>query len=201
MTMSNEHDVAEDRQPAVDRNEASDQEASAQDQAREQVQEQAQGQAQDQDVESLRAALEAAEARVHETRDLYLRALAEVENVRKRAAREIEQAHKFAVERFANDLIGVRDALELGLASNADADALRAGTESTLRLLTKAFENAGLNEVNPQGEAFNPELHEAMIAEPSSEHAPNTVIKVIQKGYVLNGRLLRPARVVVAKEP
>lgn len=183
MTMSNEHDVAADRQPAVDSPGATNEEVQAQ------------------DVEALRAALEAAEARALESRDLYLRALAEVENVRKRAARDVEQAHKFALERFANDLIGVRDALELGLASDADADALRAGTESTLKLLTKAFENAGLVEVNPQGEAFNPELHEAMIAEASSEHMPNTVMQVIQKGYQLNGRLLRPARVVVAKEP
>jgi molecular chaperone GrpE len=155
-----------------------------------------------QDVETLRAALEAAEARALESRDLYLRALAELENVRKRAARDIEQAHKFGLERVANDLIAVKDGLELGLASEgADAEALRTGTEATLKLLIKAFENAGLVEIDPRGETFNPELHEAMIAQPSSEHVPNTVIQVIQKGYQLNGRLLRPARVIVAKEP
>jgi molecular chaperone GrpE len=156
----------------------------------------------EQDVQALRAALEAAEARALESRDLYLRALAELENVRKRAARDIEQAHKYALDRFANDLMGVKDGLELGLASqSADADALRTGTESTLKLLNKAFENAGLAEIDPQGETFNPELHEAMIAQPSAEHVPNTVMQVIQKGYQLNGRLLRPARVIVAREP
>ncbi len=156
----------------------------------------------EQDVQALRAALEAAEARALESRDLYLRALAELENVRKRAARDIEQAHKFGLERVANDLIAVKDGLELGLATeNADAEALRTGTETTLKLLIKAFENAGLAEIDPQGETFNPELHEAMIAQPSAEHEPNTVMQVIQKGYQLNGRLLRPARVIVAKEP
>lgn len=155
-----------------------------------------------QDVEALRAALEAAEARALESRDLYLRALAELENVRKRATRDIEQAHKFGLERIANDLIAVRDGLELGLASeSADAQALRTGTETTLKLLIKAFDNAGLVEIDPQGETFNPEWHEAMIAQPSAEHVPNTVMQVIQKGYQLNGRLLRPARVIVAKEP
>jgi molecular chaperone GrpE len=155
----------------------------------------------EQDVQALRSALEAAERRALESRDLYLRALAELENVRKRAARDIEQAHKYALERFANDLIAVKDGLELGLTSQANAETLRSGTESTLKLLNKAFENAGLVEIIPQGETFNPELHEAMIAQPSSEHVPNTVLQVIQKGYQLNGRLLRPARVIVAKEP
>lgn len=158
--------------------------------------------AEQQDVQALRAALETAEAKAAESRDLYLRALAELENVRKRAARDIEQAHKFALERFANDLVGVKDALELGLATDAsNVEALRGGTETTLKLLNKAFENAGLVEIAPHGETFNPELHEAMVAQPSAEHVPNTVMQVIQKGYQLNGRLLRPARVIVAKEP
>jgi molecular chaperone GrpE len=153
------------------------------------------------DVGELQAALAAAEARAAESKDLYMRALAEIENVRKRAARDVEQAHKFALERFANDLVGVKDSLELGLASSANADALRQGTEATLKLLAKAFERAGVEEVMPLGEVFNPELHEAIAAQPSKEHDPNTVQQVIQKGYVLNGRLLRPARVIVAREP
>jgi molecular chaperone GrpE len=153
------------------------------------------------DVEALQASLAAAEARAAESKDLYMRALAEIENVRKRAARDVEQAHKFALERFANDLIGVKDSLELGLASGGAADALREGTEATLKLLAKAFERAGLSEVVPQGETFNPELHEAMAMQPSAEHVPDTVTQVVQKGYQLNGRLLRPARVIVAREP
>lgn len=153
------------------------------------------------DVAALQAALAAAEARALESRDLYMRALAEVDNVRKRAARDVEQAHKYALDRFANDLIGVKDSLELGLGAAATADSLKAGTEATLKQLGAAFEKAGIVEVVPQGERFNPELHEAIVSQPSAEHAANTVLQVIQKGYQLNGRLLRPARVIVAREP
>jgi molecular chaperone GrpE len=135
-----------------------------------------------------------------------MRALAEIENVRTRAARDVEQAHKYAIDRFANDLIGVKDSLELGLSnmstSNAaSADALRSGTEATLKLLAKAFEKAGLTEMEPLGEPFNPELHEAMAMQPSAEHVPDSILLVVQKGYQLNGRLLRPARVIVARAP
>jgi molecular chaperone GrpE len=153
------------------------------------------------DLGALQAALAAAETRALESRDLYMRALAELENVRKRASRDVEQAHKFGVERMAHDLIGVRDSLELGLASAASADALREGTQATLQLLTRALEKAGVTEIVPQGEQFNPELHEAMVMQPSAEHVPNSIVQVVQKGYQLNGRLLRPARVIVAKEP
>jgi len=149
----------------------------------------------------LQAALDEAEARAADSRDMYMRALAELDNVRKRATRDVEQAHKFAVDRFANDLIGVKDSLELGLAAGANVEALKSGTEATLKLLAKAFEKAGLVELEPQGEVFNPELHEAMVTQPSAEHEPNTVLQVVQKGYQLNGRLLRPARVIVAREP
>lgn len=153
------------------------------------------------DVGALQAALAAAENRALESKDLYMRALAELENVRKRASRDIEQAHKFGLERVAHDLIGVKDSLELGLGSVATADSLREGTEATLQLLTKALEKAGLTEIVPQGEQFNPELHEAMVMQPSAQHVPNSITQVVQKGYQLNGRLLRPARVIVAKEP
>jgi molecular chaperone GrpE len=153
------------------------------------------------DLGALQAALAAAESRALESRDLYMRALAELENVRKRASRDVEQAHKFGLERIANDLIGVKDSLELGLASGAAADALRAGTQATLQLLAKALEKAGVTEIVPQGEQFNPQLHEAMVMQPSAEHVPNSIVQVVQKGYQLNGRLLRPARVIVAKEP
>lgn len=153
------------------------------------------------DVAALQAAVAAAEARSLESKDLYMRALAELENVRKRAARDVEQAHKFALERFANDLIGVKDSLELGLNSAGGDEAVKSGIEVTLKQLVKAFDNAGLVEIVPQGETFNPELHEAVMTQPSPEHVPNTVLQVIQKGYQLNGRLLRPARVIVAREP
>jgi molecular chaperone GrpE len=153
------------------------------------------------EVTELRASLEAAEARALESRDLYMRALAELENVRKRASRDVEQAHKYAVDRFANDLVGVKDSLELGLLAAGDVETLKAGTDATLKLLKKAFEKAGVIELDPLGEPFNPELHEAMAMMPSAEHVPDSVTQVVQKGYQLNGRLLRPARVIVAKAP
>jgi len=154
------------------------------------------------EVGSLRAAVAAAEARANEARDQALRAMAELDNVRKRAARDIEQAHKYALEKFAGELIAVKDSLEMGLSAlNASADDLKAGSEATLKLLGKAFEKSSIVEISPEGQPFNPELHEAMAMQPSADYAPNTVIAVIQKGYQLNGRLLRPARVLIAKAP
>lgn len=152
------------------------------------------------ELDTLQAALQAAEARANEGRDQALRALAELENVRKRAARDVENAHKYALEKFAGELLGVKDSLEMGLAAqNASAEDLRSGSDATLKLLARAFEKAGVVEVSPEGQPFNPEFHEAMAMVPSADQAPNTVINVVQKGYQLNGRLLRPARVIVAK--
>jgi len=154
------------------------------------------------DASALQAALAEAENRAKEHQNQYLRSLAELDNVRKRAARDVEQAHKFGLEKFAADLIGVKDSLELGLAAaGADAKSLQQGTEATLKLFEKAFDKAGLQEVLPAGKPFNPELHEAMAAQPSSDVPANTVLQVIQKGYLLNGRLVRPARVIVSREP
>jgi molecular chaperone GrpE len=151
------------------------------------------------EMERLKSELAASEERAKTHWDQYMRALAEMDNLRKRAARDLEGTRLFAVEKFAQDLIAVKDSLELGLASadKADAASLLEGQSATLRLLAKAFEKAQIEEVNPEGQPFNPELHEAMMTQPS-QVAPNTVLSVIQKGYVLNGRLLRPARVVVS---
>lgn len=151
-------------------------------------------------------ALAEAQARAAEARDRELRAFAELENVRKRSAREVDQARKYAVERFAGELVDVKDSLEMALSAQSgqpgeSGNALLAGVEATLKLLNRAFEKAGVTEVVPVGEAFNPELHEAMVTQPTADQAPNTVLQVIQKGYVLNGRLLRPARVIVARAP
>ena len=133
----------------------------------------------------------------------YLRAAAEVENVRKRASRDVEEAHKFALARFCTELLAVRDSLEAGLASadQADVDTLLAGKEATLKLLSATMERFGVEELNPEGEPFDPEEHEAMSMQPSPGHEPGSVLTVFQKGYTLNGRLLRPARVVVTAEP
>jgi molecular chaperone GrpE len=151
------------------------------------------------EMERLKSELVAAEERAKTHWDQYMRAVAEMDNIRKRAAKDLEGTRQFAVEKFAQDLIGVKDSLELGLANAGKADiaSLVEGQSATLRLLAKAFEKAQIEEINPEGQQFNPELHEAMMAQPS-DAPPNTVLAVIQRGYTLNGRLLRPARVVVS---
>lgn len=151
------------------------------------------------EMERLKSELHASEERAKTHWDQYMRALAEMDNIRKRAAKDLEGTRQFAVEKFAQDLIGVKDSLELALANagKADVASLVEGQSATLRLLAKAFEKAQIEEVNPEGQPFNPELHEAMMTQPS-DAAPNTVLTVIQRGYTLNGRLLRPARVVVS---
>ena len=142
-----------------------------------------------------------AEDRAARHRADFLRAIAELENVRKRSAREIESARQFGVERFAADLLPVADTLALALesADSADAATLAQGQAATQRLLLKAFERAGLTTVDPAGQAFDPAVHEAMAMQPSADHPPHTVLQVIQKGWLLNGRLLRPARVIVSE--
>jgi len=154
-------------------------------------------------VESLQAALAAAEAKAAQSYDGYLRAIAEQDNIRKRGQRDLEHALKYGQDRILNDLLPVKDSLEMALQAAGDKPetaALRTGVDMTLRLLAQALEKQGVTEINPaKGEAFNHEWHEAMAAQPSNEVAPDTVLTVVQKGYALNGRLLRPARVLVAK--
>lgn len=142
----------------------------------------------------------ALKAKADEHWDKYLRAAAELENVRKRAARDMDNARKFALERFATELLAVRDSLEMGLqaADGAGGAELIEGNRATLKQLVATMERFGVAEVDPEGEPFDPALHEAMTMQPSAEVEPNTVLTVFQKGYTLNGRLLRPARVVVA---
>jgi molecular chaperone GrpE len=147
------------------------------------------------------ALLAEAEGRAAQHRADFLRAIAELENVRKRSAREVDLARQFGIERFAADLLPVADTLALALesAGSADAATLIQGQEATHRLLLKAFERAGLAVVDPAGQPFDPALHEAMVMQPSADHPPHTVLQVIQKGWLLNGRLLRPARVIVSE--
>jgi molecular chaperone GrpE len=136
-------------------------------------------------------------------RDQLLRAAAELENIRKRASRDVEQAHRYALEKIAQELLPVRDSLELAAASAATADAasLAAGQEATLKLLAKAFEKFSIVGIEPVGEPFDPQKHEAIAMQAAPAAEPDSVIAVVQKGYELNGRLLRPARVIVAKSP
>ena len=152
---------------------------------------------------TLEAELAEARARADEHWNSYLRAVAETDNVRKRAQRDVEAASRYAIDRFAAELLEVRDSLELGVAAGASADASRLleGMEATLRLLDKAFEKSGLGVIDPVGQPFNPEFHEAMATQPSRDQPPGSVLAVVQKGYTLNGRLLRPARVLVARAP
>jgi molecular chaperone GrpE len=152
------------------------------------------------EVAELRTALSQAQERLEQQKDQYLRAAAELDNVRKRAQRDIESAHRYALERFAIDLLPVRDSLELGVrnGANSDAASLVAGQQATLKLLDKAFERFSIKQVEAAGQRFDPSRHEAMLMQPSAGAAPNTVLQVVQSGYELNGRLLRPARVVVA---
>lgn len=147
--------------------------------------------------------LEAERRRADENWEKYLRAVAELENFRKRAARDQENTRKYAVERFAGELLGVADSLEMGIAAGAAADAasLLEGKQATLKQLRKVLADFGVEEIDPQGERFDPEFHEAMTMQPSAEAAPGSVLTVVQKGYRINGRLLRPARVIVAAEP
>ena len=147
-------------------------------------------------------AMAALQAKVDDNWDRYLRAAAETENVRKRASRDIEHARKYALEGFGTEMLAVKDSLELGLeaAESADADSIAEGNLATLKLLTTALERFGIAEINPMGEPFNPEQHEAINMQPSADAEPGSVLAVIQKGYSLNGRLLRPAMVVVAAE-
>jgi len=151
----------------------------------------------------LREALEAAEARAEENWNQFLRARAEMENMRRRAERDVEHARRQSLEKLAGELLAVKDSLEMGVNAanedNADVAKLREGSELTLRMFAQALEKFGIEELNPQGERFDPERHEAMAAQESAEHEPNTVIHVLQKGYRLGERLLRPAMVIVAK--
>jgi len=150
---------------------------------------------------SLAERLATAEALAEEHRNAYLRTAADLENYRRRAAREIDNARQFGVEGLAGSLLPVLDSLELGLAAadKADTKTLLEGQTATLRLLVKALESAGITEIDPLGQPFDPEQHEAMATQPSTEHAPDSVMAVLQKGYALKGRLLRPARVLVAR--
>ncbi|MBV6413659.1 MAG: Protein GrpE [Xanthomonadales bacterium] len=146
---------------------------------------------------------EALHQRIIELEAELLRERAETENQRKRWLREFEQARKFGVDRLLNDLLPVIDSLEQGLkaaeAPGTSADSLRQGTEMTLRLLLKAADGHGLGVVDPQGQAFNPELHQAMGVQPSTEVPSDHVLLVLQKGYRLHDRLVRPALVMVSQ--
>jgi len=154
-------------------------------------------------IEQLMSEKEIAEATVEEHWDRILRMQAEQENQHKRSQREIEKAHKYGIDKFVAELLPVKDSLEMGLAAaveeSAESVKIREGMELTLKMLADVFEKFGIEAVNPEGEKFDPEHHQAMSMQENSELEPNTVIAVMQKGYLLNDRLIRPAMVLVSK--
>lgn len=144
-----------------------------------------------------------AEAKAEENWELLVRAKAEQENLRRRHERDLENAHKYAFEKFASELLPVIDSLEMGVtaatAEGATLEQVKEGTELTLKMLLSSIDKFGIKSVHPEGEPFNPEYHQAMSMLESPKHDPNTVMTVMQKGYTLNDRLIRPAMVVVSK--
>lgn len=153
----------------------------------------------------LAALLEDARGKADAHWDQCLRLQAELDNLRKRAERDLANAHKFALERFAAELLPVRDSMEMGIAAfdaeGSDVNKLREGVDLTLQMLASAMAKFQIQEVNPANEPFNPEFHQAMTLQERADVAPNTVVTVVQKGYLLNDRLLRPAMVIVSKAP
>ncbi|MEL6711061.1 MAG: nucleotide exchange factor GrpE [Pseudomonadota bacterium] len=154
-------------------------------------------------AEALSAKLAQAEEKIAQQQDQLLRGQADVENLKRRHTQALEKAHKFGAEKIVSDLLGVWDSLELGLQAaqdeQADVAKLREGTALTLKMLTDAMQKQGVEQNDPQGEPFNPELHQAMSMQPRDDVEPDTVIQVVQKGYSLNGRLVRPAMVMVSQ--
>jgi len=154
-------------------------------------------------VEELQKQLKQAEKKAEENWDKAVRTLAEMENLKRRTQKDLENAHKYGLEKFAKELLSVIDSLELGIqASTSDVPevvSLREGSELTIKQFESVFAKFNIEAIDPQGQAFNPELHQAMTMQPSADVDANTVLNVFQKGYVLNGRLIRPAMVVVSQ--
>jgi molecular chaperone GrpE len=153
------------------------------------------------ELERLSQALAESEERARSHWEQYLRAVADLENVRKRAARDVEAANRYGLEKFVAELLPVRDSLELAVRNGANADArtLIAGQDATLKLLERVFDKFNIRQIDPAGETFDPKEHEAVLMQEAGDAEPNSVLQVVQPGYELGGRLLRPARVVVAR--
>jgi len=154
-------------------------------------------------IEQLAQQLTEATRRAEDNWDKFVRTQAELENLRRRSEKELQNANKYALEKFSKELLSVVDSLELGLQAAVgeapDVMRLREGMELTLKQLNSALEKFSVRAVDPLGEKFNPDLHQAMAMQPSADVEPNTVVRVFQKGYLLHDRLLRPALVVIAQ--
>ena len=151
-------------------------------------------------ADSLEAQLEQAQAKASENWDQFIRAKAEMDNLRRRSVKDLENAHKFGIEKFVTELLPVLDSMVMGLAvEDASAESLREGMELTMNMLEKMMEKLGIEEIDPLNEKFDAAKHQAMTTQPSAEVEPNTVLAVMQKGYSLNERLIRPAMVIVSR--
>ncbi len=151
-------------------------------------------------ADSLEAQLEDAQAKASENWEHYLRAKAEMDNLRRRNTKDVESAHKYGIEKLVNELLPVLDSMGMGLAiEDASAESLREGMEMTMSMLKKMMENIGIEEIDPLNEKFDAAKHQAVTMQPNADVEPNTVIAVMQKGYALNNRLIRPAMVMVSK--
>jgi molecular chaperone GrpE len=155
--------------------------------------------------DDLNTQIEALKAEVATAKDQVLRSAAEMHNIRRRAEQDVEKAHKFALDRFAGDIVNVADNLERALATIDQSDEKQKtvieGVELTLKSLIDTLAKHGVQQIDPKGEPFNPQQHEAIAMVPNPAMEPNSVMDVMQKGYLLNGRVIRPARVVVTKSP
>lgn len=151
------------------------------------------------DTEALVAQVESLEQALSEAKEQSLRAAAEAQNIRRRSEQDVEKAHKFALEKFARELLPVVDSLEKAVDALGEvSDAQREGVEMTFKLLMDSLQKFNIEQVDPRNETFDPQLHEAMTMVPNPDLPNNTVMDVLQKGFTLNGRLLRPAMVVVS---
>lgn len=154
----------------------------------------------DADVESIEDQLATALQKADDNWDQFLRTKAEMENLRRRNQKDVENAHKYGLEKFINEFIPIKESMELGIAiEDATVDSLHEGMQLTLNMFNSAFDKLAVEEINPVDEKFDPDVHQAMTMQPSGEVEPNTVLQVLQKGYRLNGRLIRPAMVIVSK--
>ncbi|WP_299022136.1 nucleotide exchange factor GrpE [uncultured Photobacterium sp.] len=196
--MSNKEKKVQDEQLQQETVEAAETES-----AEEEVVEMTEQELQAARIAELEAALLTSEAKVKEQQESVLRARADVENMRRRSEQEIDKARKFALNKFAEELLPVIDnmerAIEMADKNDEATKSMIEGVELTLKTMTDTVGKFGLKQINPEGEAFNPEFHQAMSIQESADHEPNTVMLVMQKGYELNGRVVRPAMVMVSK--
>ena len=185
----NNHDESLENEADLEQQNATDAEADVD----------ADNEAQEEGQLSLEEQLEQAQAKADENWETVLRLKADLENQRRRNEKQVEDAHKFAAKKFIEELLPVADSMEMGLAAEGDVEQIKEGVALTKKVFDTAMEKFGLEAVDPLGEKFDPDLHQAMAMQPSEEYEEGHVSAVMQKGYVLNGRLVRPAMVMVVK--